>query len=193
LDPPLNTEHRTLNTEHWTLYKAMTEVMKIYTYPDSVLREEAEPVKKVDDDLLALIDAMGETMYAAPGIGLAANQVGSLQRLLVYDLTPRLDGRDLSVIINPEIIQAEGEIVYDEACLSVIDFSAEVKRHAKVKVRGYDRNEKPVDIEAEGLLAICLQHEIDHLNGKLFIDHVSSLKRALYRKRLQKLLKKGSE
>jgi len=171
----------------------MAEVMKIYTYPDSVLREEAEPVRKVDDDLLALIDAMGETMYAAPGIGLAANQVGSLQRLLVYDLTPRLDGRDLSVIINPEIIQAEGEIVYDEACLSVIDFSAEVKRHAKVKVRGYDRNEKPVDIEAEGLLAICLQHEIDHLNGKLFIDHVSSLKRALYKKRLQKLLKKGSE
>jgi len=167
--------------------------MKIYTYPDSVLREEAEPVRKVDDDLLALIDAMGETMYAAPGIGLAANQVGSLQRLLVYDLTPRLDGKDLSVIINPEIIQAEGEIVYDEACLSVIDFSAEVKRHAKVKVRGYDRNEKPVDIEAEGLLAICLQHEIDHLNGKLFIDHVSSLKRALYKKRLQKLLKKGSE
>jgi len=167
--------------------------MKIYTYPDSVLREEAEPVTKVDDPILDLIEAMGETMYAAPGIGLAANQVGSLQRLLVYDLTPRLDGRRLSVLINPEIVEAEGEIVYDEACLSVIDFSAEVKRHARVRVRGYDQHEKPVDIEAEGLLAICLQHEIDHLNGKLFIDHVSSLKRALYKKRLQKLLKKGSE
>jgi peptide deformylase len=172
---------------------AMAELMKIYTYPDAVLREKAEEVKTVDDELLALIEGMGETMYAAPGIGLAANQVGSLLRVLVYDLTPRLDGRHLSVIINPEIIESEGEIVYDEACLSVIDYSAEVKRCAKVKVRGYDRNEKPVDIEAEDLLAICLQHEIDHLNGKLFIDHISSLKRALYKKRLQKLLKKGND
>jgi peptide deformylase len=171
----------------------MTEVMKIYTYPHSVLREKAEPVKKVDDDLLALAEAMGETMYDAPGIGLAANQVGSLERILVYDVTPRINGRTLSVLINPEIVQAEGEIVYDEACLSVIDFSAEVRRYAEIKVRGYDRNEKPVDIEAEGLLAICLQHEIDHLDGKLFIDHVSTLKRALYKKRLQKMLAKGNE
>ena len=171
----------------------MTELMKIHTYPDAVLRAKAEPVEEVGDELLALVDAMAETMYAAPGIGLAANQVGSLQRVIVYDLTPRVDGRQLCVIINPEIIQSEGEIVYDEACLSVIDYSAEVKRCANVKVRGYDRNEKPVDIEAEGLLAICLQHEIDHLNGKLFIDHISSLKRALYKKRLQKLLKKGMD
>jgi peptide deformylase len=171
----------------------MTELMKIYTFPHPVLREKAEPVKEVEEDLLALIAGMGETMYAAPGIGLAANQVGSLQRVLVYDLTTQLDGRHLSVIINPEIIESEGEIVHDEACLSVIDYSAEVKRYAKVKVRGYDQDEKPVDIEAEGLLAICLQHEIDHLNGKLFIDHISSLKRALYKKRLQKLLKKGND
>ena len=170
----------------------MTERMKIYTYPDAVLREKAEPVENIDDEFLDLVDGMAETMYAAPGIGLAANQVGSLHRVIIYDLTPRVDGRQLGVIINPEIIQSEGEIVYDEACLSVIDYSAEVKRCAKVKVRGYDRNEKPVDIEAEGLLAICLQHEIDHLDGKLFIDHISSLKRALYKKRLQKLLKKGN-
>lgn len=171
----------------------MAEIMKIHTFPDPVLREKCEIVKNVDDALLALVHGMGEVMYAAPGIGLAANQVGCLQRLLVYDLTPRLDGRRLSVLINPEIVQAEGEIVYDEACLSVIDYSAEVKRHAKVKVRGYDQNEKPVEIEAEGLLAVCLQHEIDHLDGKLFIDHISSLKRTLYKKRIQKMLKKEHE
>ena len=172
---------------------SMTEALKIYTYPDEVLREKAEPVERVDEDLLDLIGGMGETMYQAPGIGLAANQVGSLQRVIVFDLSPRANGRNLSVIINPEIIQSEGEIVYDEACLSVLDYSAEVKRCAKVKVVGYDRDEKPVDIEAEGLLAICLQHEIDHLNGRLFIDHISSLKRALYKKKLQKLLKKGND
>jgi peptide deformylase len=169
----------------------MSEIMKIYKYPDPVLRATIEPVETVDDDLLALIDAMAETMYAAPGIGLAANQVGVLRRVLVYDLKPRPDGRELSVIINPEIVESEGEILSDEACLSVIDYSAEVRRHAKVKVQGYDQQERPVDIEAEGLLAICLQHEIDHLNGKLFIDHISSLKRSLYKRKLKKMLMKG--
>ncbi len=163
--------------------------MKIYKFPEPVLRKKAEPVEAIDGEIQSLIDAMGETMYAAPGIGLAANQVGEPIRLLVYDLTPRDKGRDLCVIINPEIVEAEGEIVYDEACLSVIDYSAEVKRNARVKVRGFDRHGKPVDVEAEGLMAICLQHEIDHLNGKLFIDHISSLKRALYKRKLQKMLK----
>lgn len=169
------------------------QIMKIYKFPEPVLREQAEPVENIDDDLQKLIDDMGETMYSAPGIGLAANQIGEPIRLLVYDLTPRDKGRNLCVLMNPEIIEAEGEIVYDEACLSVIDFSAEVKRHAMVKVRGFDRHGKPVDIEAEGLMAICLQHEIDHLNGKLFIDHISSLKRALYKRRLQKMLKKEKD
>ena len=168
-------------------------IMKIYKFPEPVLREQSEPVENIDDEIQSLIDAMGETMYAAPGIGLAANQVGEAIRLLVYDLTPKDKGRNLCVIINPEIVEAEGEIIYDEACLSVIDFSAEVKRHAMVKVRGVDRHGKPVDIEAEGLMAICLQHEIDHLNGKLFIDHISSLKRALYKRRLQKMLKNGKD
>jgi peptide deformylase len=171
----------------------MTGMMKVHTYPDPVLRAKAEIVENIDDSLLALIEDMGQVMYAAPGIGLAANQVGSLQRVLVYDLRSQPDEKRLSVIINPEIVQCEGEILYEEACLSVIDFSAEVKRHAEIKVRGYDRNEKPVDIEAEGLLAICLQHEIDHLNGKLFIDHISSLKRALYKKRILKMLKRGND
>jgi peptide deformylase len=168
-------------------------IMKIYKFPEPVLREKTEPVENIDGEIQSLIDAMGETMYAAPGIGLAANQVGEPIQLLVYDLTPKDKGRNLCVLINPEIIAAEGEIIYDEACLSVIDFSAEVKRHATVKVRGLDRHGKPVDIEAEGLMAICLQHEIDHLNGKLFIDHISSLKRALYKRRLKKMLQNGDK
>jgi len=164
--------------------------LKIYTYPDSVLRAKAEPVEHIDGDIQKLIDGMGETMYGAPGIGLAANQVGEKKRILVYDITPKDHGRNLCVLINPEIVLAEGDIVHEESCLSVIDFAAEVKRHAKIKVRGVDRDGNPVDIEAEDLLAICLQHEIDHLNGTLFIDHISSLKRALYKKKLKKILKK---
>jgi len=133
---------------------------------------------------------MAKTMYSAPGIGLAAVQIGQPVRLIIYDLARLHDDKKPFVLINPEIIMAEGEVVYEEACLSVLDFSAEVKRSAKIKVRGVDRNGDPVDIEAEDLLAICLQHEIDHLNGVLFIDHISSLKRALYRKKLKKGLKK---
>ena len=164
--------------------------MKIYTYPEPVLRKKAEPVENIDEDIQRLIDEMGETMYAAPGIGLAANQVGELKRILVYDVVRNEPGGEFSVLINPEIVACEGSIVYEEACLSVVDFSAEVTRHATIKVRGVDRHGRPVDIEADGLLAICLQHEIDHLNGKLFIDHISSLKRTLYNKRLKKMLKK---
>jgi len=164
--------------------------LKIYTYPDSVLRAKTEPVENIDEDIQKLIDGMGETMYGAPGIGLAANQVGEKKRILVYDLTPRDQGRNLCVLINPEIVLAEGDIVHEESCLSVIDFAAEVKRHARIKVRGVDRDGNPVDVEAEDLLAVCLQHEIDHLNGTLFIDHISSIKRALYKKKLKKILKK---
>ena len=171
----------------------MSEIMKIYTYPESVLRGTAGEVENIDEDTQKLIDGMAETMYAAPGVGLAANQVGELQRILIYDLTPKEKGRNLSVLINPEIVECEGSLVWDEACLSVVDFSAEVTRHGHVKVRGYDRHGKPVDVEAEGLLAVCLQHEIDHLDGKLFIDHISSLKRALYKKRIKKMLKKSKE
>lgn len=168
----------------------MTEKMKIYTYPAPVLRVSTELVKNIDEGIQKLVEKMAETMYAAPGVGLAANQVGELKRVLVYDVSPAEADRSLSVIINPEIVLAEGDIVQEEACLSVIDFSAEVSRKAQVKVRGVDRDGNPVDIEAEGLLARCLQHEIDHLNGILFIDHISSLKRTLYNKRLKKMLKK---
>lgn len=167
----------------------MTEKMRIYTYPESVLRSVADPIEQIDEGLQNLIKGMAETMYSAPGIGLAANQVGIPKRIILYDLSPRGE-RNLSVMINPEIVLAEGEIIHEEACLSVIDYSAEVRRRASVKIKGVDQHGNPVDVEAEGLLAICLQHEIDHLNGVLFIDHLSNLKRSLYKKKLKKILSK---
>jgi peptide deformylase len=167
-----------------------TPEMKIRTYPDAVLRSRAEPVEDIDEKTQILIDRMIDIMYAAPGIGLAANQVGELKRVIVFDVKPREEGRNPLVMINPEIVNSEGKTSYEEACLSVIDFSAEVTRSAHVQAKGVDRHGEPMEIEAEDLLAICLQHEIDHLNGTLYIDHISSLKRALYKKRLKKLLKK---
>jgi len=164
--------------------------MKIYTYPDPVLRSVCEPVENIDENIQKLIDSMAETMYAAPGIGLAAIQVGAPIRLIVYDIHSEGNKRNLSVLINPEIVLAEDKIVYSEACLSVPDFSADVTRSAKLKVKGVDRDGKPIDIEAEDLEAVCLQHEIDHLNGVLFIDHISSLKRSLYKKKLKKMMAK---
>jgi peptide deformylase len=169
-----------------------SDILQIMTYPDDILRAKSETIENIDDDLQVLIDCMGKTMYAAPGIGLAANQVGETKRVLVYDINPLENGNNLSVLINPEIVHAEGEIIHEEACLSVIDFSAEVSRYSQVQVQGFDRHGKPLNIEAEGLLAVCLQHEIDHLNGLLFIDHISGLKRSLYKKRLKKLQKKGA-
>jgi peptide deformylase len=163
--------------------------MRIYTYPDPVLKTPAEPITEIDGELQKLIDWMIETMYAAPGIGLAANQVGLLKRVIVFDRQPRERGRDPAVLINPEVVLAESQITWEEACLSVPDFSAEVVRKGQVQVKGLDRHGNPSDIEAEDLLAVCLQHEIDHLNGTLFIDHISALKRALYKKKRKKLLK----
>jgi len=162
---------------------------KIYTYPDPVLKTPAEPITEIDQDLQDLIDRMIEIMYAAPGIGLAANQIGVLKRVIVFDRQPREQGRAPAVLINPEVVLGEDRITWEEACLSVLDFSAEVVRKGHVQVRGLDRQGNPSDIEAEDLLAVCLQHEVDHLNGTLFIDHISSLKRALYKKKLKKMLK----
>ena len=167
-----------------------TSEMTIRTYPDSVLRAEADKVEDIDENTQILIDRMIDTMYSAPGIGLAANQVGVLKRVIVFDAKPGEEGKNPLVMINPEIVETEGKTSFEEACLSVIDFSAEVTRSAHVQAKGFDRRGKPMVIEAEDLLAICLQHEIDHLNGTLYIDHISSLKRALYKKRLKKMLKK---
>ena len=164
--------------------------MKIHTYPDPVLKTIAESITEIDEDLQTLIDSMIEVMYSAPGVGLAANQVGVLKRLIVFDRNPKEKERDPVALINPEIVLGEDEIKWDEACLSVIDFSAEVVRKAQVKVCGLDRHGNPFEIEAEDLLGVCLQHEIDHLDGILFIDHISGLKRALYKKKLKKTEKK---
>ncbi len=167
--------------------------MKIYTYPDPVLKTEARPVANIDGDTQKLIDEMIKTMYEAPGIGLAANQVGELKRVIVFDLKPREDGRNPCELINPEVVEGEGSITHEEACLSVVDYAADVTRNFRVQVKGLDRLGNPVSLEAEGLLAVCLQHEIDHLNGMLFIDRISALKRSLYKKRLKKILKAGDE
>lgn len=165
--------------------------LKICTYPDPVLRVQAASIEDIDDELQTLIDDMIHTMYLAPGIGLAANQVGETRRLIVLDLHPGEDDRKPFALINPEIVLREGEVTREEACLSVLDYAADVTRSAQVKVRGFDRHGKPVELDAEGLLAICLQHEIDHLSGVLYIDHISALKRALFKKKLKKKLKKG--
>ncbi len=162
-------------------------VLPIRKLPDPVLRAKAGEVTEVTDELQRLIDDMAETMYAAPGIGLAANQVGVLHRLIVFDVSHREGGpRDLQVILNPCITAGEGEFIREEGCLSVADFSAEVKRHARVKVKGLDREGKPLEITGEGLLAVVIQHEVDHLDGILFIDRISRLKRGLYLRRLKK-------
>ncbi len=166
--------------------------MKIYTYPEAVLKTTAEPVTDIDEELQEIIDRMLKTMYSAPGIGLAANQVGLLKRLIVFDGSPREEEPNPQILINPEIVASEGSLKWDEACLSVLDYTAEVVRNSQVQVKGLDRHGNPLDLEAEGLLAVCLQHEIDHLNGILFIDRISSLKRALYRKKLKKMEKKES-
>jgi peptide deformylase len=162
-------------------------VLPILKLPETVLRQEAREITEIDGKLQRLIDDMADTMYAAPGLGLAANQVGELQRLIVFDLSHK-EGRprEIKVMLNPRIVAAEGEITHEEGCLSVADFSAEVRRQAKVLVQGLDREGKPIEIVGEGLLAVVLQHEIDHLNGILFIDHLSRLKRGLYLRRLKK-------
>ena len=165
--------------------------MRIFTYPEAVLRAKAEPVKNIDEETRNLVDNMCETMYSAMGIGLAANQVGELKRIIVYDVKQTEAGPKPTVLINPEIVLTDGDIVQEESCLSVIDYSADVARKEKIKVRGVDKDGNPVDIEADGLLARCLQHEIDHLNGVLFIDHISTLKRTLYNKKLKKMMKRA--
>lgn len=166
------------------------KVLDIVTYPDKFLNRQTEPIENIDGRLQTLIDAMGNTMYQAPGIGLAAIQVGIDKSLLVYDIQPPEDGHKLNVLINPSIITREGEILSEnEGCLSVPDFRANINRSERILVEAVDREGNPLRIEAEGLLAIVLQHEIDHLNGTLFIDHVSALKRRMYARKVAKKLK----
>jgi peptide deformylase len=164
--------------------------LKILTYPDQKLRQPTDELENIDGDVQEMIDQMSSTMYAAPGVGLAAIQVGWDKSVLIYDISASDQDRSLQVLINPRIVDQEGEIISeDEGCLSVPEFRADVKRYASILVEGVDREGRPVQLEADGMLAIVLQHEIDHLKGKLFIDHVSALKRQLYTRRMKKKLR----
>ena len=167
-------------------------VREIIKYPGKVLREKTHRVTDCDAELDKLIDDMIETMYAAPGVGLAANQVGVSKQVAVIDVGARDEKSPLFVLINPEIVNLEGEVEAEEGCLSVPDYTTVLKRAMKVCVKGLDRNGKPVEIEAEGLLARALQHEIDHLNGILFVDRMGRIRKEFFKKRYarEKLPKK---
>jgi peptide deformylase len=164
--------------------------LKILTYPDQKLRQPTDELENIDGHVQEMIDQMSSTMYAAPGVGLAAIQVGWDKSVLIYDISASDQDRSLQILINPRIVDQEGEIISEnEGCLSVPEFRADVKRYASILVEGVDREGRPVELEADGMLAIVLQHEIDHLKGKLFIDHVSALKRQLYARRMKKKLR----
>ena len=167
-------------------------VLEILKYPDPRLSRIARPVENITNDIVQLINDMLETMYAAPGVGLAANQVGALHRIVVLDIDHENPQKKVYKLINPTIVRSEGEILWEEGCLSVVDFTAEVRRAARVEVAALDDHGKETKIEAEGLLAVALQHEIDHLDGKLFIDRISRLKRDLYTRKRKKMLRTGA-
>jgi peptide deformylase len=169
---------------------ALLEILK---YPDPRLSKVARPISNVTDATVQLISDMLETMYAAPGVGLAATQVGVLQRIVVLDVDHENPRTNVYKLVNPVIAHSEGQLVWEEGCLSVVDFTAEVRRAEHVQVVALDEHGKERTIEAEGLLAVALQHEIDHLDGKLFIDRISRLKRDLYTRRRKKMLRSGIE
>jgi len=162
-------------------------IREIIIWPDPVLKQVAKAVDGVDDATRRLLDDMSETMYAADGVGLAAPQIAELKRCIVIDTSPRQEGQKLIHLVNPQIVRTEGVTTYTEGCLSIPGEAEEVERAAKVWVRALDYFGKPFELECEGLLAIAVQHEADHLDGTLFVDHLSSLKREIIRRRMKKL------
>lgn len=158
-------------------------ILEIRRYPDKILREKTAPVTEFNAELQRLIDDMIETMYAASGVGLAANQVGVPKRVMVIDVSSREEKHPLIVLINPEIIHSEGEVAFEEGCLSIPGYTTIVKRAEKVKVKGLDREGREIEIEGDGLLSRALQHEIDHLNGVLLIDRIGRIKKEFFMKR----------
>jgi peptide deformylase len=162
-------------------------VREIVIWPDPILTQKAKPVSAVDDEIRRLLDDLAETMYAADGVGLAAPQVGELKRLVVIDTSPRQEGQKLLHFVNPEILSREGVATWTEGCLSIPGEAEDVERAARVRVRALDRDGQPFELDCEGLLAIAIQHETDHLDGTVFVDHLSSLKRELIRRRMKKL------
>lgn len=165
-------------------------LLSVLRYPDARLHKTAAPVTVFDDGLKKLVDDMTETMYAAPGIGLAATQVDVHKQVIVIDVSERRDS--LIVLVNPEILDATGVSDIEEGCLSVPGIYEMVERAERVKVRAYDQNGVPFTLEAQGLLSVCIQHEMDHLKGKVFVDYLSQLKQQRIRARLAKQLRKSA-
>jgi peptide deformylase len=165
--------------------------LPILEYPDPRLRIRAEPVTKFDIEVKTLVADLFETMYAAPGIGLAATQVDVHKRVLVCDVG--VDSKEPYCLINPEIVSAEGKTNAEEGCLSVPEYYDFVDRAAVIKVRAYDPDGKPFELLAEGMLAVCIQHEMDHLEGKLFVDYLSELKRERLKKKARKKAKRSGD
>ena len=168
-------------------------LLRIIHYPDPVLKQKAAQVTSFDADLHRLAGDMLETMYAAPGVGLAAPQVGVSRRLIVLDCSTKEAPPAPLVAVNPEIVAGEGECCEEEGCLSVPEYYAKVMRKERVQVRYQALDGTPRELAAEGLWAVCFQHEIDHLDGILFVDHLSPLKRSLFRKKYQKILEQRQE
>ncbi|MEW6500344.1 MAG: peptide deformylase [Thermodesulfobacteriota bacterium] len=168
-------------------------IRPIVKYPVASLKETAKPVTDFGPELEALVADMAETMYAAPGVGLAAPQIGVPLMLCVIDVSPKEQPKNLIVLANPEIIKSEGAQVDEEGCLSVREYFADVKRFERVWVKAQDLQGQPMEFMAEGFYARVIQHELDHLHGTLFIDHLSSLKRSLYKKKLKKLLQEEEQ
>jgi peptide deformylase len=163
-------------------------VLEIVKYPEKILKEKTKPIEDIDDSIQHLIDDMIDTMYVARGVGLAANQLGFLKQLCVIDISIQEEKKPLIVLINPHIVEKEGTVEAEEGCLSIPGYMTTIKRAEKVLVKALDREGNPVEIEGTGLLAKALQHEIDHLNGLLFIDRMSPLKREFFKRRYKKAL-----
>jgi peptide deformylase len=161
-------------------------IRKILHYPDKRLRSPGVPVTDFGPTLQQLIDDMAETMYAAPGVGLAATQIGELKQLFIVDVSSGDEGSDLRVFINPSFVKVEGKIDWEEGCLSFPGVHQDITRAERVKMRAQDRHGEWFELEADGLMAIALQHEFDHLQGKLMIDHLSPLKRRIVHRAMQK-------
>ncbi len=165
-------------------------ILKIYQYPEPVLRAETKPVTTFDEEFITLTKDMADTMYDAPGIGLAAPQIGKSLRLIVVDISKKEEDaeQEYMVMANPKIVEHEGSQIDEEGCLSCPEITAKVKRFQKITVNYQDETGKEMSLTTEDRFAVVLQHEIDHLNGILFIDHLSSLKRNLYKKKVKKIL-----
>jgi peptide deformylase len=161
-------------------------IRTILHYPDPRLREKGQPIASVTPEIAQLIEDMAETMYAAPGVGLAATQIGELHRLFLIDIAAEDEPSNLMVFINPEIVEREGSQTWEEGCLSFPGVAEELERASKVKVRAIDRDGKPFELAADGLLAVAIQHENDHLDGVLMIDHMGLLKKRLVQRKLGK-------